>query len=109
VWSHLLRDNTLRSKAVLVAVDLPGYGGSDSLDKYDANNVLEVMTEFVISMREKYLSSEAEGSTARGPVVLVAHDWGATVAFRLASEAGGLADRFIISNSFHVRFCFPCD
>jgi pimeloyl-ACP methyl ester carboxylesterase len=102
VWNHILRDTNLKSKAVLVAVDLPGYGGSDSLDKYDANNVLEVLTEFVIKMRERYLLFESEGSAVRGPVILVAHDWGATIAFRLASEAAGLADRFIISNSFHV-------
>jgi pimeloyl-ACP methyl ester carboxylesterase len=71
------------------------------LDAYDANNVLETMTEFTIKMRERFLLAEEQGNT-RGPVVIVAHDWGATVAFRLASEAAGLADRWIISNSFHV-------
>jgi pimeloyl-ACP methyl ester carboxylesterase len=104
VWNHFLRDSTLRSSAVLIAVDLPGYGGSDSLDRYDANNVLETLAEFSIKMRDRYLLTDDSASTtniSRGPVVLVAHDWGATIAFRLAAEAPGLADRFVISNSFH--------
>jgi pimeloyl-ACP methyl ester carboxylesterase len=101
VWNHFLRNQQLKDAAVLVAVDLPGYGGSDSLDKYDANNVLETMAEFIIKMREKFLVVEQQGNT-RGPVVIVSHDWGATVGFRLASEAPSLADRWIISNSFHV-------
>jgi len=51
-------------------------------------------------MRESYIAEE--GSKDHKRVLLVAHDWGSTIAFRLASEAPQLADRFIIVNSFHV-------
>ena len=105
IWNSFLRNSDLKDSAVLVAVDLPGYGGSDSLDVYDANNVLETLTEFTIKMRDRFLLAEEQGNT-RGPVIFVAHDWGATVGFRLASEAPSLADRWILSNSFHVSFSF---
>lgn len=32
-------------------------------------------------------------------VILVAFDWGGVIAFRLASDAPEIADRFIIANS----------
>ena len=51
-------------------------------------------------MREMYVSADDDG---QAPVVIVAHDWGALVGFRLATEAPVLADRFILSNSVHVR------
>lgn len=53
------------------------------------------MTEFVLKMREQYLTGE------HGRVVIAAHDWGAMVGFRLASETEGLADRYILSNCIH--------
>jgi pimeloyl-ACP methyl ester carboxylesterase len=82
----------------MVACDLPGFGGSDSLAKYGPDNVLEAITEYILKMREQYLSPEE--SNAR--VIIAAHDWGALIAFRLASEAPQLADRFVLSNSIHV-------
>jgi pimeloyl-ACP methyl ester carboxylesterase len=99
VWSPVLKRMNLRENATLLAVDLPGYGGSDGLAKYDATPVLETMTEFILKMREQYAAPDASGKI--GPVVIVSHDWGSIVAFRLASEAPNLADRFIISNCFH--------
>jgi len=100
IWHNLLKSTTLRNTANLVAVDLPGYGGSDDLDLYNPTHVLEVVAEFVTKMREMYASYDENGQQA--PVIIVAHDWGACIGFRLASEAPILADRFILSNSFHV-------
>lgn len=82
----------------MVACDLPGFGGSDSLANYGPSDVLEAITEYIIQMREHYLSPE-EGNAR---VIIAAHDWGALIGFRLASEAPELADRFILSNSIHV-------
>lgn len=82
----------------MVACDLPGFGGSDSIANYGSNDVLEVITEYILKMREQYLSSE----DANARVIIAAHDWGALIGFRLASEAPELADRFILSNSIHV-------
>lgn len=85
-------------------MDLPGYGGSDGLPQYDATTVLETITAFILCMREEY-TGEAQGSpTERGKVIIVSHDWGAAIAFRLAAEAPQLADRFITSSVFLVSF-----
>lgn len=84
--------------ATLVAVDLPGYGGSDSFPKYDTE-VLEALTEFVVAMRDKYIPAE-ETDTAN--TFVVGHDWGCILGFRLAAEAPAIADRFILTNAPHV-------
>ena len=104
LWNHFLRSSELKNTATLVAVDLPGFGGSDDLDLYDANHVLEAVGEFIVRMREMYASV---GDSGQAPVVIVGHDWGATIGFRLASEAPVLADRFILSNSLHVSLEYP--
>jgi pimeloyl-ACP methyl ester carboxylesterase len=91
-----LQDEGLRTGTQLIAVDLPGYGGSDSFDKYSSTNVMEALSTFVLGMKEQHLQHG-------GKTVIVAHDWGCVLACRLASEAGGLADRYIVSNAFHVR------
>lgn len=87
----------------MLACDLPGFGGSDSFPNYGPNDVLEAISEYIIQMREQYLSPEEENPK----VIIVAHDWGAVVAFRLASEAPELADRFIMSNAIHVSELTP--
>lgn len=79
--------------ATVIAVDMPGYGGSDSLKRYDTQ-VLELLTEFVVSIRESY---GMEGNSV-GSTIIVSHDWGCAVSMRLASEAPCLADRWIMSN-----------
>ena len=84
--------------ATLVCVDLPGYGGSDSLKKYDTE-VLEALTEFVVAMRDQYIPPD-ESETAR--TFIVGHDWGCVLGFRLAAEAACLADQFILTNAPHV-------
>lgn len=75
----------------MIAVDLPGYGGSEALKTYGPNDMLEAMTEFILAMREMYLQEEAR-------VVVVSHDWGSVIAARLASEASQLADRWVITS-----------
>jgi len=53
-------------------------------------------------MRDAYLAPPSSDTTHAPPrVLIVAHDWGALLAFRLASEAPQLADRFIVSNAAH--------
>jgi pimeloyl-ACP methyl ester carboxylesterase len=92
----------LRDDAVLVAVDLPGYGGSDSFPSHDAQTMLETLTVFMMGIRAKHLPVNDSDAKTRGPVIVVGHDWGALIGFRLAAEAPDLADRFILSNSIHV-------
>ncbi|KAF2680299.1 alpha/beta-hydrolase [Lentithecium fluviatile CBS 122367] len=91
LWRKLLTAGYL-DEHILIAVDLPGYGGSDNLPKYGANEILETMTEFILGMREQYLHEEAK-------LVVVSHDWGGVIATRLASEASQLADRFVIASA----------
>ncbi|KAF2114422.1 Alpha/Beta hydrolase protein [Lophiotrema nucula] len=88
LWRSILGSPAL-SAHTLIAVDLPGFGGSDSLPVYDPENVLESLAGFILGIREQYLQ---EG----GKVVMVTHDWGGIVGGRLASEAKELADRWII-------------
>lgn len=99
IWRHLLQPHPLRDKATLVAVDLPGYGGSDRLSFYSATQVLELLTEFIIVMRERcHIDRPVDGTTTPERVIIVGHDVGCVLATRLAAEASELADRFILVN-----------
>jgi pimeloyl-ACP methyl ester carboxylesterase len=91
LWRNLLTASTLDSH-ILIAVDLPGYGGSDNLSSYGANELLEAITEFIAGIREQYLQESAK-------LVVVSHDWGGVITARLASEAHQLADRFLIASA----------
>lgn len=109
MWRHLLatKSGSRLQEAIVVCVDLPGYGGSDSFDHYGPDEVLEALTEFVVAMRERYLESgdadpAAHNAWAEGNTYIVGHDWGCVLAFRLAAEAPALADRFIVTNGPHV-------
>jgi pimeloyl-ACP methyl ester carboxylesterase len=107
LWQHHLKNSKLAAKAVLVAVDLPGYGGSDNLPNYGPDQVLNVLSVFILRMREQYIQPDPDGNgRRRGRVLIVAHDWGALLAFRLAAEAPQLADRFILSNAVHPPLAF---
>lgn len=91
----------------MIAVDLPGYGGSDSFERHGATEVLEALTEFIVAVREKY---GVDNDTMKRParrVIVVAHDWGAVLSFRLAAEAPQLADRFIVTNGPLVSYFIP--
>lgn len=85
-----------------MALDLPGYGGSGDLEEYDATGVLEAVSQFVLAMKDKYIHAKVDSPAEKGKVILVAHDWGGIVGFRLASEAPQLADRFIVAAAVHV-------
>ena len=53
------------------------------------------MSEFMIGVRKQFLQEDRK-------CVVVSHDWGALVCARLASEAGELADRWIITSGMIV-------
>ncbi|GFF30780.1 epoxide hydrolase 3 [Aspergillus lentulus] len=97
VWRYIVSSSSLQSAATLVVVDLPGYGGSDTLDKYSATNVLESLTEFIIAIRAKYGIDTETGNNQRRTII-VGHDWGCVISTRLAAEAPQLADRFVVTN-----------
>ena len=99
LWRCFLQSQRLRQRATLIAVDLPGYGGSDSLETYDATSVLDTLSSFIIGVRDDYSSNVGK---RRGKTLIVSHDWGAIVAYRLAAEAPQLADRFLMINSVLV-------
>jgi pimeloyl-ACP methyl ester carboxylesterase len=90
LWKKVLGASSLDPQ-ILIAVDLPGYGGSEGLNTYSASEVLEAMSEFILGMREKFLKEEAK-------MVVVTHDWGAIIGARLAAEASQLADRWVIAS-----------
>ena len=94
LWRSLLASPALQSH-ILIAVDLPGYGGSDSLPDYGPESILETMTAYILGMREQFLTEGAR-------LILMTHDWGAIVGARLAAEAPQLADRFIICSGVIV-------
>ncbi|KAL1876042.1 hypothetical protein Plec18167_005303 [Paecilomyces lecythidis] len=98
VWRHIVSSPAVYESSILAAVDLPGYGGSDGLDEYSATNVLENLTEFIISLREQYGIETPVDSKPLRKVIVVGHDWGCVLAMRLAAEAPQVADRFILSN-----------
>lgn len=87
----------LASKAKLVALDLPGCGGSDSLSTYGPNQVLNAVAEAIVLLKKRYLKSPSQRC------ILVGHDWGGVVGFRLAAETERLIDNLITLNSLWVR------
>jgi pimeloyl-ACP methyl ester carboxylesterase len=91
LWRHILQSPELQQNHILIAVDLPGYGGSDSLPSYGPYEMLETMTEFVLDMRRQYWQADRR-------VIVATHDWGAVVGARLAAEASQLADHWIITS-----------
>lgn len=103
MWRYVLQEPGIPyENARLVCLDMPNYGGSDHFEKPDTV-VLEAISEFIVAMREEH--EEAAGPDGKEfNTIIVGHDWGCVVAFRLAAEAPALADRFILSNGPHVGF-----
>ncbi|KAH7135652.1 Alpha/Beta hydrolase protein [Dendryphion nanum] len=91
LWKNILQTPDL-ANYVLIAVDIPGYGGSDSLPSYGPDQVLEALTAFILAMRAQHVEQG-------GKLVMVSHDWGGLISARLASEAKELADRWIITSA----------
>lgn len=98
IWRHILSSASIRDSSILVAVDLPGYGGSDGMKKYTATEVLDSLTEFIVAVREKYGIDHDTTTHPGRRVIIVGHDWGCVLAMRLAAEAPQVADRFILTN-----------
>jgi pimeloyl-ACP methyl ester carboxylesterase len=109
----IVDSQALQQRATLVAVDLPGFGGSDSFPHYGATEVCEALTEFIVATREQYLDpSDADSGRGDGQgdrVFIVGHDWGCLLACRLAAEAPCLANRFVVTNAPHVNHHIPLD
>jgi pimeloyl-ACP methyl ester carboxylesterase len=97
IWRHIVSSPSLQEAANLVAIDLPGYGGSEGLEKYSATRVLEKMTELILTLRTQYGVDDGS-KTCKKKTIIVAHDWGCVISMRLAAEVPSLADRFILSN-----------
>jgi pimeloyl-ACP methyl ester carboxylesterase len=73
LWEQQLRSN-LSSEARLVALDLPGCGGSDSHSLYCPDEILNAVAEAVVQLKRRYSKdSSRTGSAQRS--VLVSHDW----------------------------------
>lgn len=99
LWRYLLQSPELQRNNILIAVDLPGYGGSDSLPAYGPEEVLGALTEYIIGMRKQYLQDNKR-------VIVVSHDWGTVICARLASEAKGLADHYVLASAILVSFVY---
>ena len=72
LWEQQLRSN-LSSKARLVALDLPGCGGSDSYSFYGPDQILNAVAEAIVLLKSRYLLDAEPRS--EGKAVLVSHDW----------------------------------
>lgn len=73
LWEQQLR-STLASKAQLIALDLPGCGGSDSASFYGPNETLNAVGEAIVQLKIRYRdNSSVSGSSQRS--ILVSHDW----------------------------------
>ncbi|KAK6523261.1 hypothetical protein TWF694_006150 [Orbilia ellipsospora] len=92
IWHHQLETPSIQQKAHLIAVDMPGYGGSDCFPVASPSAILTSLTNFILAMKEKKTNETC---------ILVTHDWGSVIGFRLASEVGFLFTRCIILNAIH--------
>lgn len=97
IWRHIVSSPALQSAATLVAIDLPGYGGSEGLEKYSATRVLEKLTELIVTLRNQYGVDDGS-ETNKKKTIVVAHDWGCVLSMRLAAEAPSIAHRFVLTN-----------
>jgi len=73
IWDQQLRSD-LANKAKLVALDLPGCGGSDSHSRYGPDEILNAVAEAIVQLKDRYLSTTSK-STSPQKSILVSHDW----------------------------------
>lgn len=73
LWEQQLRSG-LSSKAHLIALDLPGCGGSDNHSFYGPDEILNAVAEAISQLKRRYMRKPSvSGSPLRS--VLVSHDW----------------------------------
>ena len=103
IFTKILQSQGLREAgAVCISLDLPGYGGSDGLASYGASEVLNTVAEGVTKLKEQYLASSSSQGSKRTQCILVGHDWGGAITYRIAAETTGLVDNVVVANSTHV-------
>ncbi|KAK4501024.1 hypothetical protein PRZ48_006830 [Zasmidium cellare] len=90
--------SSLSSRNKLVALDLPGCGGSDDFEKYGPNEVLNAIASAIQQLKKRYLG------TSKRRCILMGHDWGGVVAFRIAAETEGLVDHIVTMNSLYPAY-----
>lgn len=73
LWEQQLRSD-LSSKAHLVALDLPGCGGSDNHSVYGPDEILNAVAEAIVQLKRRYLKEPSVAGTPQRSV-LVSHDW----------------------------------
>jgi haloacetate dehalogenase len=73
----------------VLAPDLPGLGGSAYSGPFDIPSLVRQLAALV----------EAETAGAAGPVDLVGHDWGGSLALALAGERPDLVARLVVINA----------
>lgn len=84
MWRDLLAE--LSSDRIVLAPDLPGLGSSELRGPYDVRTVAARIA--ALALHE-----------VNGPVDVVGHDWGGTVAVALASSRPDLVRRLVIVNA----------
>ncbi|KAK1814922.1 hypothetical protein LTR12_010698 [Friedmanniomyces endolithicus] len=95
IYKRFLESTALKATgAQLVAVDLPGCGGSDDLRQYGPDETLNAVGEAIAQLKALYLT----GGDRRSSCILVGHDWGGVVSYRIAAETTGLVDRVVAIN-----------
>lgn len=60
--------------------------------------MLNAIASAIVALKKQYL-----GSNSKGRCILVGHDWGGVIAFRIAAETDGLVDHVVTINSLYVR------
>jgi pimeloyl-ACP methyl ester carboxylesterase len=100
-YRTLKADTFAATETRILALDLPGFGGSDDLEEYGANAVMNVVVEAVGTLKQRYLwYMRDEGADVK--CILVGHDWGGLIAYRVAAETEGLVDRVVAINTAYV-------
>jgi len=100
VWRRQLH-YPIGARVKLIAIDLPGCGGSDNLPGYGPDAVLNTVSEAIVQLKLRYLGTGSGKKPAATRCVLVSHDWGGAIAFRIAAETTGLFDAMIVANSIY--------
>lgn len=58
----------------MIAVDLPGCGGSDNHSSYGPDEILNAIAEAIVQVKGRYLyASSTPGTPPK--TILVSHDW----------------------------------